>query len=298
MKNNPTRVLWVEDDTDDYILIRAELAEITNMTFALTWVTSYEVALEELEHNIYDVCLSDYRLGAQNGLDLLREMAERGYDVPLIMLTGQSDREIDMEAMQAGAADYLEKGKIEAALFERAIRYAIERHRLLMALRDLSLRDDLTNLYNRRGFLTLANQHLKLAQRQQQSFLIAFADLDRLKWINDVYGHAAGSQAIVDTSHILRATFRASDILARLGGDEFLALAMYCDGNEAELISNRLYENLRQHNARGRREYELSLSVGFAQFDAGNDSCIEDVIERADQAMYQHKQSRKMARGV
>jgi PAS domain S-box-containing protein len=119
------RVLLVEDDEDDYVIIRDLLVEIEE--FDLEWVTDYDHALKAIAREEHDVCLLDYRLGERSGLELLREASGRGYGTPMILLTGQGDREVDLQAMQAGAADYLIKGRIDAPLLERAIRYAFAR---------------------------------------------------------------------------------------------------------------------------------------------------------------------------
>lgn len=129
--NISLRVLLVEDDEDDYVLIRELLGEIKG--FELRWATGYTEALKELEEGEHDVCLLDYRLGEHSGLELLEEVRSRGYTIPMILLTGQGDREIDLLAMEAGAADYLLKGEIDAPTLERSVRYAFAR-----ALRALS----------------------------------------------------------------------------------------------------------------------------------------------------------------
>ena len=119
------KVLLVEDDEDDYVIIRDLLSEMDR--FELEWVTDYDDALKAIERKEHDVCLLDYRLGERSGLEFLREALERGHKGPIILLTGQGDREVDLEAMQAGAADYLVKGQIDAPLLERSIRYAFTR---------------------------------------------------------------------------------------------------------------------------------------------------------------------------
>ena len=123
--NTGLRVLLVEDDEDDYLIIRDLLSEMKR--FELEWVTDYDDALEAIERGEHDVCLLDYRLGERSGLELLHEASEKGYTVPIILLTGQGDREVDLEAMQAGAAGYLAKGQIDTPLLERSIRYAFTR---------------------------------------------------------------------------------------------------------------------------------------------------------------------------
>jgi signal transduction histidine kinase len=135
MADQPIRVLLVDDDDDDYLLTEELLAEAEGQRFALDRVATAEAALERLAARCYDVCLMDYRLGPCTGLDLLLEARAQGSTVPMVLLTGQGDHAIDLQAMQAGAADYLVKGQITAPLLERAIRYALERGRAIEALR-------------------------------------------------------------------------------------------------------------------------------------------------------------------
>jgi DNA-binding response OmpR family regulator len=120
------KLLLLEDDEDDYILTSAVLREISGFAIAITWVTTLEAALSALQTQPFDVCLSDYQLGEHTGIDLLKATVAQPWAVPIIMLTGQSDRESDLAAMQAGAADYLVKAEITAALVERSIRYTLK----------------------------------------------------------------------------------------------------------------------------------------------------------------------------
>jgi two-component system cell cycle sensor histidine kinase/response regulator CckA len=128
-RNDALKVLLVEDDEDDYILTRGLFNEMAPQRFEIEWVKNYQAGLAGMIANQHDVCLVDYRLGARNGVELLRDALERGCSAPVILLTGQGEHEIDIEAMKAGAADYLVKGRLDAGLLERSIRYAIERKR-------------------------------------------------------------------------------------------------------------------------------------------------------------------------
>ena len=127
--NEPLRVLLVEDDEDDFILTRDLFNEIRSRPVQLDWKKTFATGLEAMVRNEHDICLSDYRLGPETGIALLRAAIERGCKAPIILLTGQGEREIDLEAMKAGAADYLIKGRLDAGLLERSIRYAVERKR-------------------------------------------------------------------------------------------------------------------------------------------------------------------------
>jgi signal transduction histidine kinase len=132
------RVLLVEDDEDDYTLVRHLLEESRSPKFQLTWVQTYEGALKQMCGDSHDIVLMDYRLGGRSGVQLLAEAKENGMRVPAILLTGQGDRDVDLRAMAAGAADYLEKSQVTSALLERSIRYAVENARVKTILEELS----------------------------------------------------------------------------------------------------------------------------------------------------------------
>ncbi len=124
--NCPTRVLLIDDDEDDFVITRDLLAEAGRSKYVLEWAASYEEAVKEIPRREHDAYLIDYRLGPHTGLDLLREVAGNGLGAPVVFLTGQADRDVDLEAMNAGAADYLVKGQITASTLDRALRYAIQ----------------------------------------------------------------------------------------------------------------------------------------------------------------------------
>ncbi len=129
------RVLLVEDDEDDYVLARDILTDISNQSFRIEWASTVEQALEQARNGGYDLCLLDYRLGNRDGIEMLDELKALGFTAPILMLTGHGDRQVDLEAMKRGAADYLEKGRLSPEIMERSVRYALERARTLEALR-------------------------------------------------------------------------------------------------------------------------------------------------------------------
>jgi diguanylate cyclase (GGDEF)-like protein/PAS domain S-box-containing protein len=136
LESPSVRVLLVEDDEDDYILTRELLADSRRTRFTLDWVSTYDDATREMRRDAHDIYLVDFRLGTHDGLEILREAKAWGCARPIILLTGQSDTDIDVAAMKAGAADYLVKGQVDAKLLERAIRYSLEQSRTLDALRE------------------------------------------------------------------------------------------------------------------------------------------------------------------
>jgi diguanylate cyclase (GGDEF)-like protein len=170
---------------------------------------------------------------------------------------------------------------------------AIERKRLEEEIRSLSLTDELTGLFNRRGFTLLAEQELKLAHRKNRTMLLFFCDVDNLKTINDTLGHAHGDLALKEVSAILKKTFREADILARVGGDEFVVLALDASVESAELLTNRIQAALEARNQQGDTTYLLSLSLGIARYDPEAPCTVSELIVQADGLMYHQKQARK-----
>jgi signal transduction histidine kinase len=132
------KVLLVEDDEDDYILVKNLLEEVKSPRFELKWLASDEGALQDMCNGQYDICLVDYRLGSRSGLDLMANAKAKGMRCPAVLLTGYGDHDVDLQAMKAGAADYLEKSLLTPALLEKSIRYAIGNARTTIALQNLS----------------------------------------------------------------------------------------------------------------------------------------------------------------
>jgi len=165
---------------------------------------------------------------------------------------------------------------------------AVKQALLDRELRHLALTDDLTCLFNRRGFFAAATQQLKLAQRNGQSLLLLFCDVDNLKKINDTFGHQEGDLALIRTADALEQSFRGSDILSRLGGDEFVVLASETSNQTQEIILRRLEKNLKKSSATEAR-YALSLCVGVARFDPKRATSLGELMVQADKAMYEKK---------
>lgn len=159
-------------------------------------------------------------------------------------------------------------------------------------IRNLALTDELTGLYNRRGFLASATHQLKMAHRNAEDVLLLFCDVDNLKGINDSFGHHEGDLALIRAASALRATFRDSDILARLGGDEFAVLASDASIPSRQAIVPRIEKNLEQANS-ARLRYSLSFSIGIARFDPGTPASLGELMALADQQMYAHKKSHR-----
>ncbi|KJU86997.1 response regulator [Candidatus Magnetobacterium bavaricum] len=159
-----------------------------------------------------------------------------------------------------------------------------------------SIMDELTGLYNRRGFYTLAAQQIRLANRYERSMLLFFLDMDGMKTINDSYGHKAGDRALVEVANIMRDTFRESDVIGRTGGDEFIVLVPDMDIIDENAIRVRLQENIDAFNDTSDAPFDLSISVGVVRYSYKNPMELDELIAKADSLMYAEKSKKKAAR--
>ncbi len=160
-------------------------------------------------------------------------------------------------------------------------------------IKTLSVSDPLTGLYNRRGFLTLAEQQLKIAKRTKIGLLLVFADLDGMKWINDNLGHKKGDEALIEAANVLKKVFRDADIVARVGGDEFSVLAVGIKMEDSKIVEDRLQYQIGINNSSENRDYSLSMSVGTAFNDPENPSTIDELMSHADVLMYEQKKRKR-----
>ena len=168
-----------------------------------------------------------------------------------------------------------------------------ERKRMEEEIIALSITDHLTGLYNRRGFLTLAEQQMKVEERSKKEIALLFTDLDKMKVINDTLGHEKGDQALVEVASILREVFRKSDIIARVGGDEFAVFGIGTTQKDLDILKSRLQQQIDIHNAAENRDYSISLSVGTAFTDHEHPCSIGELMSKADTLMYEQKRRKQ-----
>src|SRR3989454_5707583 len=175
------------------------------------------------------------------------------------------------------------RGRQVSELLMRAVRCAAKQYMLQAELGNLALTDELTGLYNRRGFMAMADRQMRLGRRSGRGMLLFMIDVDHLKQINDSFGHLEGDCALKRTANILEETFRDSDVVARLGGDEFAVLAIEAAGHCEATIKARLFELLKSISIE-QSHYAISLSLGVARFDPDSRASVEELMMKADQA--------------
>ncbi|NJD18116.1 MAG: GGDEF domain-containing response regulator [Gemmatimonadetes bacterium] len=284
----------VESGQEFLEVLRDRLAGVRSGSgIELEWAGSLSESLARLNQGGVDLVLLNPELPDSQGIVTFERTYAFAPDVPVIVITQEDDESLAVSAVQGGAQDYLVKHELTGGILARSVRHAMERHRLLSALRSLSLIDDLTQLYNRRGFADLGEWYLKLARRTARGVAVVFLDLDRFKTINASLGHHVGDRALIKIADILRATFRRSDIIGRLGGDEFAVLALEASGESSELLIERLRDRFREFNQSSKEPYQLSVSLGMARHDGDMRLRLEDLLSEADNAMYEEKRSKR-----
>jgi diguanylate cyclase (GGDEF)-like protein len=280
-RTQPTRILLVDDDEDIAVLVHALLRDDA---IDVDWASDHDAAIEAIRDDGYAAVLIDYHLGATDGVRLMHELQIRGYDAPMILLTGSTDPNVDAAAMRAGAANFLPKADLSGPGLSRAIRYARERHVDLSRARHLadSMRheastDPLTGLGNRRAFdLDLA----RLVDGYGTGGMVMI-DLDGLKAINDVLGHVTGDLAIQAIADRTREAVRAGDAAYRIGGDEF---AVITRAPGLDSFGQRLAAVLARVAG---PDCVLSASVGWAEREP--DDTPAALVQRADQRLYSNR---------
>ncbi len=289
-------MLLVDPREDDAALLAACLAGASPAPIGLRRVDGLADVPRGLSEGRVDALLVDATHRGAKDLDGLRRICLERPDLPVLVLTAPGDEAFGLAAVEAGAQDALTKGRTTGELLARAIAYAVERQKLLCEIRALALIDELTGLYNRRGFATLGGHELRVAARQRRPVWLLFADLDGMKRINDSLGHAAGDRALIEAAAVLKETFRESDTVARVGGDEFAVLAGAGDSTDRDRPSERLRRGLAARSARPGRAFPLTMSVGVVERVPDATTTIDHLLVLADERMYADKRARGAGR--
>jgi two-component system, cell cycle response regulator len=284
-----TNVLLIGADSAHVDRVRSALAAAARRNgarFDLVPNQSDADVLARLADGSVDVILLDLSRASEQGLGTLVRLRVAAPDVPVVILTapGDADTDASARALEAGAQDTVAADQLESGLLSRVLQYAIERQRLHATLRELSLTDELTGLYNLRGFHTLADHHLKLAHRTR-GLLLARADVVGLASINDRFGHGEGDRALLAAGKILRDTFRASDVVARLRADDFAVLMLDAADEAIDVVGPRLRARVERHNADPALRHQLVIALGITRFGPGAPLELDDLLDKAARAM-------------
>jgi diguanylate cyclase (GGDEF)-like protein len=290
------KVLLVED-----VLLIAKITEqmlkkSPTHTYVSTHKTRLADSLAVLKTEDFDVILLDLNLPDSRELNTLTSIVQAAPEVPIVVLTATNSDETGLRAVQLSAQDFLLKGDFNFLTLDRAIIYAIERHRLQRTIRQLAVLDELTGLYNRRGFNTLTPDVLQRVKRSEARGYLCFFDLDKFKQINDELGHAKGDDALKEFAATLRNVFRKDALLVRLGGDEFVAMGVEQQTGQIAETLKALEGVLAARNSQGNSGFNLESSFGVTYFDKNGPYSLEELTTAADAELYKNKESRRYAR--
>jgi two-component system, cell cycle response regulator len=261
--------------------------------FEITDVAGLDLAAERISSGEVDILLLDLGAKHSQGRVLAEAARAAAPDLPVVILSDFEDEALAVESLRTGVQDFLAKEQLDGPALARSLRYSIERHSLQKSLQSLSLIDDLTGLHNRRGFLALAGQHLRMVLRKGAGLLV-YLDLDNLKSINDTFGHLEGNRALVVASNLLRASFRQSDILARMGGDEFCVLMTDAGKDSEQQVRRRLQQRVDFTNELSSWHFRISFSMGFAVVPSVRQPSLDELLRVADDAMYREKRNKHL----
>lgn len=286
-----SRILLVEDSAGDARLVSEMLAEASYSSFDILHALRLSDALQRLGEKQFDAVLLDLNLPDAGGLEAISPVREAAPDVPIVVLSGVTNEDVAIAAVQGGAQDYLVKGRGDGDLIVRSIRYAIERKRSERQIVYLAYHDPLTRLPNRRLFLDRLQQALASARRNRTRVALLYVDLDHFKQINDSLGHAAGDDLLRSMADRLTAAIRASDTVARVGGDEFgLVVPEVQEPGAAKVVAEKIRVALEQPFVVAEKELFVTASVGISLFPEDGRSA-DSLLKKADIAMYRCKQA-------
>lgn len=305
-----TNILIVDDNPDNLRLLSKILE---SQGYIVRKSLNGKMALQAAYRDPPDLIILDINMPDMNGYEVCQQLkeSEATQNLPIIFISALDRVNDKVRAFEMGAVDYITKPFQEQEVLMRVRNQLLiqqqyhqlikqnqlleqeiqERLRAEAEVRQLSMTDELTGVYNRRGFFLLANQQLKIAKRTQMSCCLLFADLDGLKKINDSLGHEIGDRILAEAAYILKQTFRDSDIVARLGGDEFVIFIPACSV-DTHNYQTRLQAALDRFNQENARSYQLSMSIGVKECVLDKSISLEQLLVEADELMYEQKRSK------
>jgi len=287
-------ILLIEDNPGDALLIKQMLTAKTlhsrnPFLFEITHAVCLQDGLNLLSTQPFDLVFIDLSLPDSHGLATVTKICMAAPQLPVIVLSGDTDEELAIAAVQAGAQDYLLKDQVDSHTITRAIGYALERKKIDLQLKQMAYFDHVTGLANHTQLTVVLNHILKRAQRYKDSVAILFIDLDHFKLVNDTFGHGVGDILLKKIADRLQLSIRSSDIVARIGGDEFVIVLDQCQISDAEQFTNKLMKSINEPILIHKHELMVQASIGISFFPKhGHD--VLTLLKAADAAMYRAKE--------
>ena len=288
-------ILAIEDKDDDFAKVKQVLQDDHQLELAR--VKSIGEAFDRLEKEYFDLIFLDYLLPDGTGLDFLEAISSKGMETPVVVITGQGDELIASRIIQAGAYDYLPKAQVSGKALQRIISNALEKAGLKRETRmaqeklaEMSVRDELTGMFNRRYFREALDREISGAQRYGRGMALCMIDLDHFKRVNDTHGHLCGDRALQEFGRLLDDSIRRYDVGCRYGGEEFAVILPDTSLDKALILCERFRKRVKEHEF----TYEelalhITTSIGVAARSAGDEITGRQLVDLADKALYQAK---------
>ena len=287
MQQEPLHVLVIDDDAEDRWLVRRRLLD-GSAPVVVVEAGSLTEAVTAANQQPIDVVMLDMSLPESCGLSTLQRFKQTVPHLPVVILTGNSDEALAVQAIEAGAQEFVNKSDLDNPWLLRCLRNAIQRHELQERLRQQSYRDSLTGLPNRAMFERALQTEFDRVS-SDSDLAVVFIDLDDFKLINDCYGHCEGDRVLSEFGGRLKRCVRSDEVVARFGGDEFVVLLRNVSNEqEVEAFAAKLRKELDGPFLVQGKELFLAASVGYVNH-ASQYCSPHDLLRDADTAMYQAK---------
>ncbi len=297
MQKEKVCVLLVDDNPVDIEIIKTILNEQNTIICNIDTASSGAEAIEKAANSKFHLALVDYRLPGMSGIEVLEAINKRKLDLPVIIITGEGDEKIAVEAMKKGTYDYLTKDEINNVVLTRSMLSVLKRKSLEdkvkeshKELKNLAIRDGLTGLYNHRHFQEILSNEYKRAKRHGHLLSCMMLDLDHFKLVNDTHGHQFGDFVLAQSAKILKKLVRDIDFVARYGGEEFFIILPNTDMKGTIILAERICNSF-AHNKfkKGKISEVVTVSIGVSSTANSNVGKKGDIIANADSALYHAK---------
>ena len=276
----------ITSDSNLYAKLEEGLKKTSYMDVSSYQLNTLDDVIDRIdEYQDVDVVLVSEEIVNSISYNIIDREIVKNRNIPYLIIN--TSEKILMEAIHSSAQDVILMNNLDIDRAIWSILHSFERNKMINRLYEDSIEDSLTGLYNRRGFLSLAEDAIELMD--SLNYHIIFIDLDKMKSINDEYGHNMGDSALQEASKILKSSFREGDIISRYGGDEFIVFVSDVEDEVINKIKKRIKDNLEIINKSKKLRYTLALTVGHSKYDPSKKESLKEVIERADKDMYEKK---------
>lgn len=288
---NSSNILLIDKNLEDKIVLKEIMNEVKGLWINLLCFENLELGLERLDMGGIDLVIMDVDLDDNQSFEIFEKVHKQSPHIPVVVTSRFGDKTFVIHAVKSGTSDYLKEDKEDNNLLLDSICNAIENHRLEIELNNPAFIDDLTGLYNWRGFLFLTKNYFKLNGSAKEGMWLFFVDFKDLLHFDSDLNYYKGNKELIETARMFKKSFRESDIIARVGGGVFAILAIGASRESFEVINSRFQKSLELYNKEKNRNYKLSFNLGAAYFNPESPCSIDELITTADKSLYEQNRN-------